>query len=520
MFTSDRMFQPEVSKKSGREEKMKKKYISLILVLMMILSTASVFADAEDEIQDQNTGNDIELNEQEPDDGDQVLENGQNETPDEENGDVPTSENDTDLDTELDADAAEPQRNFLLLGAEKTVVVTATQSGNSVTVEWTYPDEITNSRIEVTKNGIAAEGLTKEFTDSTATWNYSGLTEGKYVFKVTVNYSDEDQGATGEAEAVVALPAAVTLRTYSSYKGVALEWTKDSKAVTYEIYRDNVRIKSGQASAFKNAYDNAKLLSFIDTGAGDEKWHSYYVKSTYNKASVKSNTCSDQMVMPFYIKLQFKQAKKLKPHGGKKVSHKFKKGDVVYATGFVKGQYHFWYKGTLYYVNYNRTTKQKALYNGKGGKNYAPKEVEYFINNSGQTSMTNYMIYVNLYTQHLYILTGKANTKGKWRVAKINYKGSSYSNWEISSGTAKTPSPWGLNLKYKKKLVNKYKKLKRNPGHGSKYWNFYHSQTALHGRADKKGYGAPYSHGCIRSTDAQGLFLLNVIPIKSRVAIY
>lgn len=489
---------------------MKKKYISLFLVLMMILSTVSVFAEVEGETPDQGTGNDIEATTPEAD-AQAPAEVTEGEEATQEEGVVPESEGVVE----------EPQEEGVLreMTAGASLNVTATPSATSATVTW----ELVNGEgVTVTNYNVKADGVAEEYNGMETSHSFNNLSPGKYTFKVIATVQDGDpiEGTAAEIEIKGEEPSPVTLTTYSSYKGVALEWTKDSKAVTYDIYRDGAWIGGGPASAFNSAYDNGSLLSFIDTGAGDEKNHNYYVKSTLGSNSVNSNTCQDQMVMPFYIKIQFRETKTLKPHGGKKVSHKFRKGDVVYATGFVKGQYHFMYNGTLYYVNYNRTTKQVAKYNGKKGFNYNKKEVEYFINNSGQTSMTNYMIYVNLYTQHLYILTGQANTKGNWRVTSINYKGKNYQDWEISSGTAKTPSPWGLNLKYKRKLVNKYKKLKVNPGHGSKYWNFYHSQSALHGRADGKGYGVPHSHGCIRSTDPQGIFLFNKIPMKTRIAIY
>lgn len=328
---------------------------------------------------------------------------------------------------------------------------------------------------------------------------------------------------------VPAVPEAITgFATYSAYKSVVLEWNKPATNPTrYEIYSDGEKIAEFvYPNVPGSPFDNAAVYNYQCTNAKDEKVHSYMIKAVNvagdQEVSVQSgiDPLYDQMLMPMYINCTFKQTKVLKSHDKAKVKHKFRKGDVIRAHMFVKGQYRFYYNGNLFYCNYNRLGNKKALYNGYGNWNYSDREAEYFINTAGETSMTKYIIFVNLYTQHLYLLTGAPKSKGQWKVTTVNYKGKKYRDWEVASGKAATPTPGGLTLKFKRKPVNIYRKSGTVYGHKTKNWNFYHSQTALHGRVGKAIYGKPRSLGCIRNTDAQAIFIKKAIPMKTRVAIY
>ena len=163
---------------------------------------------------------------------------------------------------------------------------------------------------------------------------------------------------------------------------------------------------------------------------------------------------------------------------------------------------------TVAYKNNKKVGTAKVTIAGKG--NYSGKVVKTFKIKKASIAnakMTN--IKAKTYT-------------GKKIVPKVTvkYKGKNYRDWEVASGKAATPTPGGLTLKFKRKPVNIYRKSGTVYGHKTKNWNFYHSQTALHGRVGKAIYGKPRSLGCIRNTDAQAIFIKKVIPMKTRVAIY
>ena len=117
-------------------------------------------------------------------------------------------------------------------------------------------------------------------------------------------------------------------------------------------------------------------------------------------------------------------------------------------------------------------------------------------------------VWASLYSQHIYILKKKA---GVWRIKTLKLEGMKKSNWEISSGKAVSPSPAGFMLRI----------YKRSPSHhGVPWWNFFHSQSSIHGKAGSAAFGMPASAGCIRNPDKYAKLIYKKVPIQSRVVVY
>lgn len=487
-----------------------KKRISILLVMMMIFGMTSsfVFAEGLDAAApvDEPTVEDTTVPEETPE---PVAEDKENaEQPEE----VKEEAVESKLVTKIDP-----------IGPRVTDInATLVDNTNSVKVTWNI-ESTDVPKVEFLQNG-EKKYESGDLPPGTKEFIQTNVIAGTYKIEVSVD-GDTNPPAAKEFT-VPALPEAITgFATYSAYKSVVLEWNKPAVNPTrYEIWSDGAKL--ADVTAPTSPVDNAAVYNYQCTNANDEKVHSYLIKAVNvvgdQEVSVQSgeNPLYDQMLMPMYIQCTFKQNKVLKSHDKAKVKHAFKKGDVVKAFMFVKGQYRFYYNGNLFHCNYNRLTNKKCLYNGYRSWNYNEREVEYFINTAGETSMTKYIIFVNLYTQHLYLLTGAPKSKGQWKVTTVKYKGKEYRDWEVASGKAATPTPGGLTLKFKHKPINIYRKSGTVYGHKTKNWNFYHSQTALHGRVGKAIYGKPRSLGCIRNTDAQAIFIKKCIPMKTRVAIY
>lgn len=329
--------------------------------------------------------------------------------------------------------------------------------------------------------------------------------------------SSEAKAATGETEeeAEPVVPAVPTgLQTFSACNSVALEWNPVANATGYKVYMNGSYVATVPTSS--RAYDNSSKMAYVCKVPGDSTY-TFQVSAVNGSTESGRVTASDGPVKQMYIRFTMKKTRKLKSHDGKKKTMKIPKGKTFKAIGYGMGKYHFYYNGYLFYVNYMSVKNVKALYTTK--TNYTGKEAEYFVNTSGQTSMTNKLIWVNLYTQHLYIFAGQKGTTGNWRLTSVSYKGKNYSNWEVASGKASTPTPWGLTLKYRGKPTNIYSRS-RTGGAGAFWWNKFHSATALHGRAGSGKYGRPASHGCIRNTDDRAKAIYYKIPKKSRVIVF
>lgn len=301
-------------------------------------------------------------------------------------------------------------------------------------------------------------------------------------------------------------PAVSSLNAYSGYKSVALEWAPVQGATSYNVYRNGTLVGRNVTS---KAYDNANMMSYIDkTGDESAKEYSYYVKAVGPAGEgAASPTVKKASATPLFITVTFNRTRTLKSHDKAKKKHTFKKGTKVDTYSFRFGKYIFMYKGHRYFVNYTSLKNHKARLNRN--LRYAKKEAEYFANTSGKGSSTKYMIWANLYTQRLYVLTG---SKGKWRMAEnLAYKGTKACTWYISSGKPTMPTPTGMNLKiYKKKKTQR----------GVKWLSFYHSQTSLHGKVGNQGFSQLRSGGCIRNPDKYARIIYKKIPVKTKVLVY
>ena len=459
---------------------MKKRIISMLLVLLMVLSTAStcVFATA-DQVSDSTevTTNDLNVESTEP------LNAGT------EDGDAGAVE---------DTEPAEFKVDSVVANGE-----------NGAVVKWSGAPE--GSTVLITPVNGSTEGQAQSFSGSAGTASVTGLKAGTtYTFKVDV--VDETGASIIQGDPIITpsittdaakiIPGKFLVGTYSAYNSVAIDWSPSNNAVYYRVYKDGKLVADKVTS--RSVFD-PNYFSYICTGINDDSAHRFQIEAVSSDGSTtKSAVVSDARVSRMYIRITFKQKKTLKSHDGSNTKYTFKKGQTVYAFGFGSGQYYFTYnvggRDHTFYVNYGRVRKPQALYTTSF--NYSQREAEYFVATAGRGSSTNHMIWANLYTQHIYLFT---RVNGLWRV-----NGGTYSDWECSSGKASSPSPTGLSFTIK----NKYKR------HSStRFWNTYKGQAAIHGQVNNS-YGRPLSHGCIRNPNAKAEFIFKYYPKKTRVMVY
>ncbi|MBQ9014751.1 MAG: L,D-transpeptidase [Firmicutes bacterium] len=341
----------------------------------------------------------------------------------------------------------------------------------------------------------------------TATATVTGA--GEYSGSVSANF-------TIAAEA----PAAVKkLNALPGLGAIKLTWTKVDGANYYYIERriagkkkvDRTRITSAKETkscSWENAYkiDSKKTYEYtiyaVKTVDGQDTAAQLQKRSGNDKLS-KGTTAKTKTVQRMVITVTMKQT--VGP---------LKAGKAYKTEGFGGGQFRIKYGKKTYHVSRLKTKNRKAAYN-KNGK-YSREAVEFFMNggstwakgkaysyvkkNKVKTSKK-YLIWVNTYNQHVYLLQKKS---GKW--ACID-------DWKCSMGKKDTPSPTGH-----KKIV---KKMRHRPGHGAPYWNFItwtskgNTGTALHGIQPSarsswiKSLGQLASHGCIRNPDEKAEWIMD-----------
>lgn len=229
-----------------------------------------------------------------------------------------------------------------------------------------------------------------------------------------------------------------------------------------------------------------------------------------------SNALGDTCVRTSYVKLKIKVKKKLTSHDKQHVKRSFKKGTTIYTCAFGYGRYQFIYNGNMYWLNRVGTKSHKS--GCDKWHPYSAEEAAYYVNTHPYGgSSTSKLVWVNTYTQRIYVFTGSA---GNW--SPLNGGG-----WYVSTGKAATPTIRYMDPKSsvldtgrivaKCKTINK--KVKKR--HGIPCWNCFSTWNAIHGQ--KKSWsikGVPKSNGCVRNTNAHAKYIYNTCPKKTRVLIF
>ena len=351
------------------------------------------------------------------------------------------------------------------------------------------------------------------------------------------------------------IPEKPEVKTFSSFKSVALEWEAVTKDVNGDEYTDEAKEQIGYRVRYKKG--NGAWKSWSDVGT-KLKYHTpkpykldplstyhfeveaYSVSADGTKNYSEADASKDSPVKPMRYKLYIKEGGTLTSHykyNASKDSYKasgagkkyVSAGDVIYADRFATGKYMFTEGKYVYYVSRTRVGKKSCVYTTKW--NYKPKEIEYFANDKGLKSKTKYLIITSTYTQHVYVLKGKRSgrryknwenftvaskrSRNKYAYEKDLKKGA-VMNWECGTGTASDPTPTshtGL------KETTRWVKVR----HSIPWWTKFHGTASFHGnkiRTNNKGLGKPVSSGCIRNPHERAHWIWDLCKKGTQVYIY
>jgi hypothetical protein len=288
------------------------------------------------------------------------------------------------------------------------------------------------------------------------------------------------------------------------------------------IYTKNV-----PGTAYKSAAFNKKTTAV----AG---------KSNPTKGIIRNNP-----VLPMYV---LENAKVNKPiyktcsmNDGKKRG-RLSKGHKFICFDKANGRVKFYEKknvsnptDTFWFAQKNAHTIQ-GYYMNNGNKNnlsrkdwktgYSKKTVLDFVNKSGLTSKTGYLIWASKYAQHVYIFTGK---KGNWKLLNGG-KTTGWNNKAIWSNLCTSGKVYIQSRNGNYVIFGKQHTAKR-----SKYTYYYlsklHKTVRLHSLLHKKGQkfggklyskelGNPVSKGCIRLRPKVSKWIYDKVPKKTRCKVW
>lgn len=357
-----------------------------------------------------------------------------------------------------------------------------------------------------------ADGEYKELSsaqiDAFYTYSEGGafLAPGAYFFKVEAWADGGTEPAVISEELEVGVPAEgeiptpQKLKSYSTYNGIDLEWNPvhiEGKTVKYNVYKKLASKKEYQL--YKKQISATKLYVKIPYKYLKNKY-SFVVTAVCNgKESAISNERVDQSVRTISYGFTLKESRKLTCHcGGHKKTVTFKAGrKITTCDGFSQGLYYFYDNGHKWRVK-RISVKDQKVTGGKYNLRYTKSEAERYVNRRGLKSGTNYLIWTNLYGQHLYVFKG---SKGNWKL---------YDDWQISTGKPSTPTSTG---------VTEIKK--KNPYyHALKHWSLCYV-FSFHSKHKSWPIGkGPKSGGCVRNAPENAAWIYYNCPIRTGVCIY
>ena len=274
----------------------------------------------------------------------------------------------------------------------------------------------------------------------------------------------------------------VSVTAYSSSDRVVFTWNAvegadgyiidgSTKVPASQLRYDKIVGEGGYAAISVQAYKDPEEVTADDPDAGQAA----AAEPVYSNVA----TAAGNAVQTIRYRVRIKKGGTLKAHGGNGPgSIRVTKGQYIDCYGFGGGKYIFNYGGSIFYCNKSRTNKRSCIYNS--GRTYSAQEAEFFVNDRGLSSSTGTLVWINTYTQTLYMFNGSA---GSWHCVLAS---------KCSTGKAASPTPTGVSGH---KTI--WKKIKKR--HGIKYWSPFSQINSVHSKKAKWRMGAPKSNGCVRN---------------------
>lgn len=296
-------------------------------------------------------------------------------------------------------------------------------------------------------------------------------------------------------------------------------------------------------------YDDDEGATIFTKSAPENMYKSAELNKTTNavagKSNLKYNIIRNNPVLPMYV---LETAKVNKPiyktcsMGDGKKRGRLAKGHKFICFDKANGRVKFYEKknvsnpnDTFWFAQKNAHTIQ-GYYMNNGNKNnlnrkdwetgYSKKTVLDFVNKSGISSKTGYLIWTSKYAQHVYVFTGK---KGQWKLLNdgktTGWKNKALWSNLCTSGQVRIQSRNGDYV-----IFGKQYRAKR-----SKYTYYYlsklHKTVRLHSLLHKKGQkfggklynvalGNPVSKGCIRLRPKVSKWIYDKVPKKTRCKVW
>ena len=422
-----------------------------------------------------------------------------------------------------DQDGTEPDVPVVVATEEEglKVNVTATAvTGNSADIEW---EPVEGALYYAVTLGEEEPQLTD---NETLSFSFTGLTANtSYTAKVAAFGDNDEVVAEGQVEFLTeeaVKPAKVkNFRTISSYNSVILKWKKSVGVDSYKIYWTG---SNGTKGTIKNIKKSATSRKFKISEKNRKVKYTFKIVAVKDGVESDKVTKKDSAVQLMTLKVTLKINKPAlknhdRPEGKYTIS--LKAGTTIETIGFTNGKYVFQkkVKGKLrtFHVTRISVRNQKVNYIGKYKKKdgwrmvqpiYTKEEAEAFVNAVGVKSKTKHLIWINQYSQRIFVFKG---SKGKWKLIKQCKKDEDGSaGWMVASGKPTSPTSTGLTSIKDRMRAN-----------GVPFWNVT-TWFSIHGNNPRAWgpLGWPKSGACTRNTNAHAEWIFYNTKMGTAVYVY
>ena len=324
----------------------------------------------------------------------------------------------------------------------------------------------------------------------TATYKLTGMGGGRnYKFYI------RDTNSRAKSNTITVKSPVANVKNFkalSTRNAVILKWKKVARATGYVI-----TWKQGSKTK-KITIKNGKTTKYLVELPSDTDYK-FSIKATKKnfKSSRKASTCTGAKLRTLLIRMHLNTSRTLTSHTANAVTTTFPEGFEFTAFGYAGGRYMFYYKGELYYVM-RWSTSGHYVSGSDYDKTYSKAEAESFVNRTGVSSNTSYLIWTNTYTQKLYIFHG---SKGNWELVE--------GPWSVSTGAPGSPTSTGLTRI----------KSKEGSNDGLPYWNIC-TEYSIHGKHSGWDLGWPQSNGCIRNYNENAKWIYYNCPTGTAVYVF
>lgn len=402
-------------------------------------------------------------------------------------------------------------------------VAARTSSESAVTLTWKKASGATAYQVYM-RTGTSGE-FTRIVTTAKTSYTKRKLMPGRtYYFYIRsvrssrgANYYSRSVSKTVKAKPMIAaLAAPSTFKIYKNGNGkFYFSWTKVKNATGYVLFQYNSKTKkykrvatSKSVNAYVSRLTAGKTYKFklraYRTVNGVTRYGPWSSVVTKKVPAVSSSVAS---VRTIWYKATVLSNVTASPANSKSKHQLVKKGTkvtVVAYGGTCKVQLP---NKDLVYIRLSNLNFTSSIYTKKS---YSKKLKEDYVNQSGYSSSTKYLIWVSTYTQEYCLYTGSA---GKWKLLRTA---------KIATGKASSPTATHIC-----KIRGREERWTYENGTYQAPIVYFYGKNAFHSRLHNPdgtiaapNIGKPVSGGCIRMYDEDVQYIYDNCPNGTTVVIY